>query len=258
MTDTPVSASRPHGPGPNEARPVPSRRRTVRRGVVATLLCVALAACGDVAPRPNGLSVDVTGLPADTYADVTVHDGSGEDIAVAASGPVDGVGAGPHVVRAASVVVGDVRYAGRPPEQRVEVRGDRPTTARVAYAPATREAARSARPTGTVSLHGVAWIDRDDDGRFGRSDTVLPDATVYVDVDRSGNRDDGEPTTRTDVAGQYRFDALMPGTPLVLRHETTAGGASLRTGAEGTATPTVRHHVWQTATDANASEGSAR
>ena len=258
MTDTPVSPSRPRGPGPGEERLVSNRRRNVRRGIVATVLCVALAACGDVAPRPNGLSIDVTGLPVGADADVTVHDESGEQIEVAASGPVGGMGAGPHVVRAAPVVVDDVRFHAVPSEQRVEVRDDGPTTARVAYAPAAREAARSARPTGTVSLHGVAWIDRDGDGRFGGSDTVLPYATVYLDVDRNGRRDDGEPTTRTDAAGQYRFDALMPGTPLVLRHETPAGGASVRSAAEGAATPAIRHHVWQASADVGGRERSAR
>lgn len=258
MTDTPVSPSSPRGPGPGEERPVSNRGRSVRRGFVATVLCVALAACGDVAPRPNGLSIDVTGLPADANAEVTVRDGNGEELTVAGSGPVDGAAQGSHVVRAAPVVVGGVRFDAAPPEQRVEVRDDRPTSARVAYAPATREAAGSARTSGTVSLHGVAWIDRDGDERFGGGDTVLPDATVYLDVDRNGSRDDGEPTTRTDAAGQYRFDALLPGTPLVLRHETAVGGASLRTAAGGAATPAVRHHVWQASAEVGGREGSAR
>jgi hypothetical protein len=39
---------------------------------------------------------------------------------------------------------------------------------------------------------------------------VLPDQVVYLDLDRNGSRDDGEPTATTDPSGQYAFENLRP------------------------------------------------
>ncbi|MDZ7801469.1 MAG: hypothetical protein U5K81_11850 [Trueperaceae bacterium] len=234
--------------------PSPRQRGVLIRGAAITVLCIALAACSDVASQRGGLTVEVTGLPSEAVADVTVHGASGDPLPVAGSGLVANAAEGTYTVRAAPVHVDDVTYHAEPAEQRVRVEdGDR-TTARISYAPssAVEPSERddtdmnAAGVTRGEMLQGVLWTDRDGDGRFGRGDTVAPDARVYLDLDGNERRDEGEPSVRTDGAGQYRFEDLTPGTNFVVRHQAAddedggLGSAAADRASGGGAT----HHVW--------------
>lgn len=264
MTDTPATPRHPRGPGTEGVRDAPAMRpRPPLRGVVLTVLCVVLAACSDVASRPGGLTIDVTGLPAGAEAAVTVHDGDEDALAVTASGPVANASPGDYVVRAEPVTVDHVPFDAEPAEQRIRVEDGAHATAHVTYAPSGAEGAADEDGAATgaqgvtrgETLQGVLWSDRDGDGRFGRGDTVLGGATVYLDLDDDGARDGDEPATRTDPAGQYRFDDLTAGTSFTLRHEAAEeGDGALQASTLDTPRSDVKHHVWH---GAGSTEGNA-
>lgn len=231
--------------------PWPRQRRVLMQGAAITVLCIALAACSDVASQRGGLTVEVTGLPADAVAAVTVHGASGDPVPVAGSGLVANAAEGTYTVRAAPVRVDDDTYHAEPTEQRVRVEdGDR-ATARISYAPSSSVEPsapddadmNAAGVTRGEMLQGVLWVDRDADGRFGRGDTVVSDARVYLDFDGNGRHDEGEPSAPTDGAGQYRFDDLTPGDAFVVRRHATEDGG-LAPAAADRAAGGVRHHVW--------------
>lgn len=252
MPDSPATYPRPRASRSHAARVVQGARwRLPLRGATLTVLCIALAACSDVASQPGGLTVDVTGLPAGVDAAVAVHDEADEALAMSASGDVAGATPGAYKVFADPVTAEEVTFEPEPAEQRVRVEPGAPATARVAYTQVGSDGSAKGDTAGAQgvtqgdTLQGVLWVDRDGDGRFSRGDTVLADAAVYLDLDGNGRRDDGDPTARTDAAGQYRFDGLTPDTAFEVRHERASSEAGqLRPASRRAAQQHVSHHVW--------------
>jgi hypothetical protein len=68
---------------------------------------------------------------------------------------------------------------------------------------------------GTVgTVTGRAFHDRNGDGLYGAAsgDTVLADATAYVDSNANGVLDSGEPNAVSDALGNYTIVGVTPGT----------------------------------------------
>ena len=74
------------------------------------------------------------------------------------------------------------------------------------------------------SIHGVKWLDADGNGQRGTDEPGLPGVTIYVDTNRNGRPDDGEPravtmaddpSTAADEAGHYWIRPVRPGTHIV-------------------------------------------
>lgn len=62
------------------------------------------------------------------------------------------------------------------------------------------------------SISGVKWLDEDGSGERETGEPGLKDWTIYVDVDRDGRLDVGEPSATTDFKGQYRLTNVPAGT----------------------------------------------
>jgi hypothetical protein len=62
------------------------------------------------------------------------------------------------------------------------------------------------------SVFGTAYEDVDADGTYNAGDKPLAGVTVFVDLDRNGKLDDGEPNQVTVDDGTYLFRTLRPGT----------------------------------------------
>ena len=58
-------------------------------------------------------------------------------------------------------------------------------------------------PLKQVTFNGVAYADSNGDGAFNSNDIILPNATVFADVNRNGVRDAGEIVVATDANGAY-------------------------------------------------------
>ncbi|TVS07843.1 MAG: hypothetical protein EA424_29310, partial [Planctomycetaceae bacterium] len=82
------------------------------------------------------------------------------------------------------------------------------------------------------SIRGVVWRDTNGDGQQGEDEPVLPDQVVYLDLNRNGSWDEGEPTATTDENGQYAFDDLRPG-QYVVRQVVPEGWEQTHPGAGG-------------------------
>ncbi|MAB91682.1 MAG: hypothetical protein CMJ90_19875 [Planctomycetes bacterium] len=54
-------------------------------------------------------------------------------------------------------------------------------------------------------LHGVVWADPNGDGERQEREPGLPNWGVYLDANKNGSHDEGEPATRTDSHGRYHF-----------------------------------------------------
>jgi hypothetical protein len=58
------------------------------------------------------------------------------------------------------------------------------------------------------SVKGTKWHDLDADGVKEAGEPVLKDWWIYLDKDRDGNHDSGEPAVRTDASGNYSISAI--------------------------------------------------
>ena len=61
------------------------------------------------------------------------------------------------------------------------------------------------------SISGVTVSDTNENGVADAGELPIDGATVYLDLDRNGALDVGEPTTITDASGMYVFDDVLPG-----------------------------------------------
>jgi Ca2+-binding RTX toxin-like protein len=71
-------------------------------------------------------------------------------------------------------------------------------------------------------IHGTKYLDFEGDGVRGPNDRGVPGFTIYLDLNNNGQRDEGEPATETNRAGEYWFMDL-PGGTYVVREEPQAG-----------------------------------
>nr|WP_161501352.1 beta-propeller fold lactonase family protein [Rhodopirellula sp. SM50] len=72
-----------------------------------------------------------------------------------------------------------------------------------------------------ASIEGVLWDDLDADGAIDSGESLLAGRTVFLDDNRNGTLDSGEPfvvtmaddvaTTEVDETGRYRFEDVTPG-----------------------------------------------
>lgn len=83
------------------------------------------------------------------------------------------------------------------------------------------------------SLSGVVWDDRDASMTLDESESRFSRIVVYLDNNRNGKRDPGEPVTRTNSAGRYVFTGLSAGTYDV-RTEWPSGIGQVSPGVQGT------------------------
>jgi len=60
-------------------------------------------------------------------------------------------------------------------------------------------------------IRGSKYFDRDGDGIWDPEEEGLEGWQIYLDENLNGRWDDGEPTTLTDVNGEYAFTGLAPG-----------------------------------------------
>jgi len=60
-------------------------------------------------------------------------------------------------------------------------------------------------------IRGRVFEDRNSNGRFDLGEAVLQGWQAYIDLDRSGGFNVGEPTVRTNLTGQYTFANVAPG-----------------------------------------------
>ncbi len=74
----------------------------------------------------------------------------------------------------------------------------------------------------TSSIAGSLWNDTNGNGIHESNESGLADRTVYLDVNRNGILDAGEPTTTTNANGNYLFTDLAPGTYTVAEVVPTA------------------------------------
>ena len=65
------------------------------------------------------------------------------------------------------------------------------------------------------SVTGTKWNDLDGDGAFDENETGLDGWTIYADLNRNGQFDDGEPSDVTDGIGTYTLIDLLPGAYVV-------------------------------------------
>ncbi|MEN6451761.1 MAG: SdrD B-like domain-containing protein, partial [Thermoguttaceae bacterium] len=61
------------------------------------------------------------------------------------------------------------------------------------------------------SIQGAIFDDLDNDGKWDANEPRLAGHTVYLDNNRNGQLDPGEPSAPTDSAGEYRFESLASG-----------------------------------------------
>lgn len=70
-------------------------------------------------------------------------------------------------------------------------------------------------------IRGIKWLDANGDAEFNNGERGLPGVTIYIDLNKNGTLDDGEPNTVTsedipstpiDESGSYRFKNVPPGT----------------------------------------------
>jgi len=61
-------------------------------------------------------------------------------------------------------------------------------------------------------IEGLKGLDLDDDGDFDGDDVGQGGVTIYLDLNESGDWEEGEPLTVTAADGTFRFDDVSPGT----------------------------------------------
>ena len=61
-------------------------------------------------------------------------------------------------------------------------------------------------------IHGTKWDDANGNGEWDKDESGLEGWTIYVDLNGNGELDSGEPSTTTDVNGDYSLTGLDSGT----------------------------------------------
>ena len=89
----------------------------------------------------------------------------------------------------------------------------------------------------TARISGFLWHDVDRDNARGADDLPLSGWQVYLDGNRNGRRDGGEPMDTTDGAGAYTFGQLAAGTYRV--RVVTASGWTIKVPVSGSRTLTL-------------------
>jgi len=69
-------------------------------------------------------------------------------------------------------------------------------------------------------IHGYAFWDVDADGVEDAGESLLEGTGVYLDTNRNGSQDPGEPSATSGSDGRYVFDALAPGAYTIARTDT--------------------------------------
>ena len=77
-------------------------------------------------------------------------------------------------------------------------------------------------PPGPTTIRGLSWYDEDNDGFRDPNEPGLENRVIFVDLDGDGKLDLGEPTTRTNAAGEYSLTVDFDG-PIIIREVLPAG-----------------------------------
>jgi Ca2+-binding RTX toxin-like protein len=64
----------------------------------------------------------------------------------------------------------------------------------------------------TATISGTVFNDANGNGAQNTGETGVPSRTVYIDLNKDGILDNGEPSTTTDSAGYWQFTGLAAGT----------------------------------------------
>ena len=137
-----------------------TRRRVTLRN--AALLCLVAACGGDPTGLETGsLTLNVSGLPAGTPAEIHVTGPGGFDRDVTASGTLSNLASGGYTVTAAAVTSGSQAFAPTPPSQTINVDDHGAPSASVSYLPANGSLTITVTglPVGTASAITVAGPD---------------------------------------------------------------------------------------------------
>ena len=59
--------------------------------------------------------------------------------------------------------------------------------------------------SGADAIYGTKFWDNDGDGTFDKNEPGLDGVEIFVDNNRNGSHDEGEPSTYTDANGEYRL-----------------------------------------------------
>jgi hypothetical protein len=179
-----------------------------------------LAACGggSTGPTTGSLAVTVSGLPADTQADVSVSGPSGFARQVGESETLSGLTPGSYTVSAAGVSVGPAQYAPSPSSQAIVVGGGDPANAEVVYAVADGALAITVGglPSGTDAAVTISGP-----GGYSRQVTASETLTGLV-------------------SGQYTITAL-PVSDGAQQYSPAPSSQTTTVGASGTASATVNY-----------------
>ena len=77
-------------------------------------------------------------------------------------------------------------------------------------------------PPGPTTISGISWYDQDNDGFRDPTEPGLENRLIFIDLDGDGKLDLGEPTARTNAAGEYSLTVDFDG-PIIVREVLPAG-----------------------------------
>ncbi len=91
--------------------------------------------------------------------------------------------------------------------------------------------------TGTNTIQGTVWYDRDGDGARAANEGGLEGFRVYLDEDGDGTRGVDEPTSVTDAVGNYSFAGVDSTRSHQVRQELTFGWTSTSPSSQPVVAP---------------------
>jgi len=74
-----------------------------------------------------------------------------------------------------------------------------------------------------AAISGTVYQDHDASGDFNAGDKPLADWTIFIDSNRNGQLDAGEPSTKSGIQGRYSFMDLAPGATYFVRELVKVG-----------------------------------